>query len=224
MKTDIIPITDDALFASRIRPFIVDMMQVLEAYDNLRPADHPYRFHMHSKRVAENTRLMARHLGMDDAQAETLYWAAWPHDIGKMRLPVDLWDSEGKPSKQVKAARRSHTLTGVRMIEENFSDVLDHPFIALLCQIMLRHHEAMDGSGYLGLKGDDLSLPVQIVAAVDAFDGWSCWRPHYGERDISPEGVIKRMRKEKKGQFKPDMVDALEALVKKEALCLPSQR
>ena len=215
--------TNDPLFNDRIRPFIVDHMQILEAYDNLRPKGHPYAFHTHSKRVAENARIVALELGWEEEKADNLYWAAWPHDIGKMRLPVDLWDSKDKPGKQIKAARRSHTLTGVRIIEEHFNDCLDHPFIQLMSEVMLRHHEALDGSGYLGMKKQDLSLPVQIVALVDAFDGWSCWRPHFGKRDISPAGVLKRMRVEKKGQFDPKLVDILDILQARGDLWTPSK-
>lgn len=215
-------ILDDPLFEGRLKPFILDHIEILEAYDNLRPEGHPYAFHEHSRRVADNAKLLALKLGADEAKAEILYWATLPHDIGKMRLPVDLWDSERKPTKQMKAARRAHTLTGFRMVEETFNDIPDHPFMKLMAEIMLRHHETMDGSGYLGLSGDELTLPVQIVACVDAFDGWSCWRPHFKDRDITPTGVIKRMRVEKKGHFNPDLINALEELTKEEALCVPS--
>ncbi len=55
----------------------------------------------------------------------------------------------------------------------------------------------MDGNGTQKISGDRLSLPVRLVAIVEAYDGWRIWRPHYGDRDISPPGVLKRMRDEK---------------------------
>ena len=222
MDKNIPIITNDSVFTGRIGPFISAHIDVLEAYDKLRPEGHPYEFHLHSRRVADNAKALALALGWSEDEAISLYWATLAHDFGKMRLPVDLWDSEGKPTPQIKAARRSHTLTGFRFIEEEFNDIAHHPFIAFMAEITLRHHEFIDGSGYLGLKGDEMSLPVRIVSIVDAFDGWSTWRPHFKDRDISPQGVITRMRTEKAGKFDEEIMDVFEKLVlESDKLCFP---
>jgi HD-GYP domain-containing protein (c-di-GMP phosphodiesterase class II) len=63
--------------------------------------------------------------------------------------------------------------------------------------IMLNHHEQMDGKGYRGLSADALSLPVRLACIVESYDGYAIPRPHFGDRDISPEGVLARMRDEK---------------------------
>ena len=63
--------------------------------------------------------------------------------------------------------------------------------------IMLNHHEQQDGGGFLGKSGDQLSTPVRLACIVESFDGYSIARPHFGDRDISVEGVLKRMRDEK---------------------------
>ena len=66
-----------------------------------------------------------------------------------------------------------------------------------MIDIMVHHHENMDGSGTHGITADQISQPVRLTAIVEAYDGYRIWRPHFGDRDISPAGVLKRMRKEK---------------------------
>lgn len=184
----------------RIRVFIEEHMESLKSYDKQRPADAKYIFHEHAKRVADNIKKTCLHMGLDNLTAENMYWAALPHDIGKLKLPVEIWDSEKKPSDELKQKRRSHTDRGAEMVKDELDDI-DHPFIDLMLDIILNHHEQMNGQGYHGLTGDQLSNPVRLTAIVEAYDGWRIWRPHYGDRDITVPGVLKRMREEKGPDF-----------------------
>lgn len=178
------------------KPFIETQLSELKAYDIQRPEGHTYIFHEHAERVAENVKRTCVYLGLGDNVAENMYWAVLPHDIGKKLLPVDIWDQEEKPSGDVKKFRRTHTLLGAQIVDELLPDV-HHPFKDLMRDIMVHHHEQMDGNGTQGIDGKDLSMPVRLCAIVEAYDGWRIWRPHYGGRDISPPGVLKRMREEK---------------------------
>jgi len=187
---------DDADIGVRIKGFIETQMAELTGYDQERPDGHTYIFHEHAARVAENVKRTCLHMGLGELVAENMYWAVLPHDIGKKMLPVDIWDQEEKPTGQMKAFRRTHTLLGAQIAEELLHDI-DHPFKDLMIDIMCHHHEQMDGNGTLGVQGEDLSLPVRLCAIVEAYDGWRIWRPHYGTRDISPPGVLARMREEK---------------------------
>lgn len=178
------------------KPFILDEMAKLKAYDAERPDGITYVFHEHAERVAENMRRTCRALGLDERTVNNLYWAILPHDIGKRLLPPEIWDQEEKPSGAVKKLRRTHTLLGVQIVRETFPDI-SHPFKDLMCEIMRYHHEQMDGQGTHGVAGDMLSAPVRLAAIVEAYDGYRIWRPHFGGRDITPPGVLKRMREEK---------------------------
>jgi len=134
------------------------------------------------------------------------------HDIGKCQLPVEIWDKEEKPSAADKKFRRTHTILGAQKVDEYFGDI-DHPFKDLMKDIMLYHHEQMDEDGSLGKDAAKLSAPVRLAAIVEAYDGWRIWRPHYGDRDISPAGVLKRMREEKgTAIFDMDLFAAFEAM------------
>ncbi|MFP4312896.1 MAG: HD-GYP domain-containing protein [Alphaproteobacteria bacterium] len=190
----------DEICQTRFKPFIKAELANLRAYDDERPEGKTYIFHQHAARVAKDVKKTALALGQSDIVANNLYWAVLPHDIGKRQLPINMWDSEEKPTGTIKKIRRTHTLLGVQIVEELFPDI-SHPFKDLMLDIMARHHEQMDGNGTLGFKGEELSLPVRLTAIVEAYDGYRIWRPHFGDRDISPPGVIKRMREEKGAQI-----------------------
>jgi putative nucleotidyltransferase with HDIG domain len=189
------------------KKFIERQMQYLAEYDSRRPVGHTYEFHLHSYRVAELIKNLARLNGRSDDYCEALYWATLPHDIGKTALPIDIWDMDDKPSDEIKDERRTHTSKGVEIIRAEYADKCESdPFLKLLLDIMENHHEHLDGSGYLGKTANDLSIEVQMVCICDAFDGYSISRPHFKARDLSPQAVIDRMNIEKNGQYNPDLL------------------
>ena len=178
------------------KPFILNELEALKAYDTRRPEDITYVFHEHAERVSQNMKKTCLHMGLGEKVANNMYWALLPHDIGKKNLPLDIWDTEEKPDAQLKKFRRTHTLIGAQIVQELFPDI-NHPFKTLMMDIMIHHHEQMDGNGTHGVQADKLSAPVRLAAIVEAYDGWRIWRPHYGDRDISIPGVLERMREEK---------------------------
>lgn len=202
----------DETCQSVFKPFILEQMTELENYDGQRPEGHTYIFHEHAYRVAENVKKTCVHIGLGDVVAENMYWAVLPHDIGKKNLPLDIWDKEEKPTSEEKAFRRTHTLLGAQIVQEYFPDI-DHPFKDLMVDIMVNHHEQMDGKGTHNVPGAQLSMPVRLASIVEAYDGWRIWRPHYDDRDTSPAGVIKRMREEKGADvFDLELLEAFIAM------------
>jgi HD-GYP domain-containing protein (c-di-GMP phosphodiesterase class II) len=186
----------DELCQTVFKPFIEGELTRLKAYDGERPDDITYIFHEHAERVATNIRRTCLALGLGEVVANNMFWAVMPHDIGKRLLPLDIWDQEEKPDGRVKTFRRTHTLLGAQIVQETFPDI-EHPFKDLMMDLMCNHHEQMDGNGTHGLSGNALSLPVRLTAIVEAYDGYRIWRPHFGTRDISPPGVLARMRDDK---------------------------
>lgn len=217
-NTDIPELDDFA--ESKCLPFIQREMEKLAEYDNRRPPNHPYEFHLHSQRVAQDMKNFCLYLGGTPAQARTLYWATLIHDIGKRVMPIELWDTADgeKPTAAMKETRRQHTILGVmQVLEKAFPDKMDHPFLALTRAIMIDHHVANDGTGFPKDKTwKHLSLPVKMVILCDSFDGWQVWRPHFQDRDVSTCGVLKRMNTEKNSNFEEDLLAAYTAYKKQQ--------
>ncbi len=199
----------DPVCQTRFKPFIVEQLQNLKTYDGLRPKDTSYIFYDHALRVAKDVREVCLYAGLPPHAGENLYQAVLIHDIGKTALPHDIWDIHEKPSDGLKKQRRTHTTLGANQFKDNFKDI-DHPFKTLAYDIILNHHEQMDGGGTHGLEADKISIPVRLAAIVEAFDGWSVTRPHFGDRDVSVVSVLNRMRTEKMHMFDPDLFDVFE--------------
>jgi len=194
----------DEICQKTFKPFIARELEHLKAYDDQRPDDITYIFHEHAQRVAHDMKATCLHMGLDHKVATNMYWAVLPHDIGKSRLPLEVWDSEEKPTEKIKQYRRTHTLLGAQIVQEYFHDI-EHPFKDLIIAIMAYHHEQLDGNGTHHITGVELAPPVRLAAIVEAFDGWRIWRPHFKDdrRDTSIPGVLKRMRFDKG----PDIFD-----------------
>ncbi|HEY8963893.1 MAG TPA: HD domain-containing protein [Alphaproteobacteria bacterium] len=190
--------------------FIQDELHQLEEYDAQRPAGHPYAFHEHVQRVANAMRDLAT--AMNHPQVEELYLASLAHDAGKRLLPVGIWDTDGKPSDKIRKQRRRHTTLGVKIVDDTFGKDNHDPFLDLLRDLMQNHHEAINGTGWLGKEYDDLSLEARMLCVCDAFDGYSVWRPHFKDRDISPKAVIHRMEIEKEGQFDAEILNIFKKI------------
>jgi HD-GYP domain-containing protein (c-di-GMP phosphodiesterase class II) len=187
--------------------FIEGQLLELRDYDALRPKGHVYEFDTHSQRVAYLMDIFAQYLGWGDEMANMLYWATLPHDIGKKSLPVHIWDSVEKPTKEEKSLRRTHVAEGLKIIKDELSDeALETSFARILLEIMENHHEALDGSGLFGKSADHIQLLSRMSAICDSFDGWGVERPHFGDRDISINGVLTRMETEKQGQFDEELL------------------
>jgi HD-GYP domain-containing protein (c-di-GMP phosphodiesterase class II) len=202
-------LNDKSPVTRAIKTFIESSLLALKEYDERRrewvkenlPGHYrtTYWFYEHSRRAAKNIHKTALHIGLSPRAAQNLHDAMLAHDFGKLQLPVDLWDMIDKPGDDIKKKRRRHTELGVQMVRDALP--YEHPFIDLMVDIMLNHHEQMDGNGYRGIAGSQLSKPVRLASIVEAYDGWRTWRPHYGGRDITAAGVIERMRNEKAAAF-----------------------
>lgn len=195
----------DPFCRARIKPFIDAQLELLRKCDDARvarqrqnPDNIPpitYRFYEHALRVADDVAQFCSALGLPENVQENMRLAMMAHDIGKHTMPIEIWDMTEKPEDAVKRMRRAHTERGVALVRAAFTGE-DHPFIDLMTDIIAHHHEHMDGSGYLGLGADSLSLPVRVACIVESYDGYTIPRAHFDGRDVAPGAVIEKMRNE----------------------------
>lgn len=158
----------------------------------------------HLDRVADHCVVIARKLGLDAQDIQTLRDAARLHDLGKIGIPDEVLQKKGSLNDQEWALMRKHPEIGESIIKPIRS--LNH-----LCDIVRHHHEKLDGSGYPdGLKAGDISPLVRITTIADIFDALTSERP-YRDR-MSPTQACDELRK-MGGKIDQDVVEALaEAL------------
>jgi len=150
---------------------VANMRSTLGALVSAMEAKDPYT-RQHSRRVTNFSVLTAQIMGLGLEQIESLRFAAYLHDIGKIGVKdyVLLKDSELSPEEFEHIKR--HPVIGESIIK-------DMDLTEAERSIIRHHHERWDGSGYPdGIAGQEIPLLARIVAVADAFDAMTSDRPY----------------------------------------------
>lgn len=140
----------------------------------------------HSINVCTLALNFARFLGMADEELHELGMAALLHDIGEVRVPLDIIHKEGLLNSQEKSLMESHTTHGAEILR-NSEDI---PSSAI--EVALSHHERCNGKGYpAGLVSDRITQFAKIVAIIDVYD--SVTTPLSYRKGISSTEALKNM-------------------------------
>lgn len=184
------------------------MMSTIHALASAVDAKDEYT-HDHAGRVAQLSVSTARELGVDDQQTlREVELAGLLHDIGKIGIPDRILSKPQELTTEEFAVMRSHVTIGARIVEhvpglEGVADAIRH------------HHERFDGVGYPdGLSGKEIPLASRLIAAADTFDALTSDRPYRKAGTLA--GAIYEMRRCRRTQLDPDVVDSLEVVVLRE--------
>jgi HD-GYP domain-containing protein (c-di-GMP phosphodiesterase class II) len=152
----------------------------------------------HSRRVAALSIFLGQLVGYKGRQLRDLYVAALLHDIGKISVPSSLLLKDGPLTGNEQQALASHPIISARILK-NFKE-LNH-----LSEMVLYHHERMDGSGYPeGLSGERIPEQSRIIAVVDVFEALVGERPY--RESITPAEAFDMMRKMPLDQDKVELL------------------
>jgi putative two-component system response regulator len=126
----------------------------------------------HQWRVSLIATEIAREMGMDAPRIEGLRLGAMVHDIGKIYVPVDILTRPGRLSDIEFSLIKTHPQVG--------GDIMQHVhFPWPVTEMILQHHERLDGSGYpRGLKGDEILLEARVIAVADVIEAMASHRPY----------------------------------------------
>ena len=159
----------------------------------------------HSVRVSEYSVLIAKRLGFDDVQCETLRKTALLHDIGKIGVPDRVLNKPSRLDDEEYAIMKSHVVKGAEILKK-------FTLIDNVQEGALYHHERYDGKGYVhGLKGEEIPLNARIIGIADAFDAMTANRVYRKKLDF--EFVLGELKKGRGTQFDPKLVDIMLALI-----------
>lgn len=180
-------------------------MAILNEFIDLRREKITLDLLLHGNRVAELSALIAAGMGLSTIDCIDVTRAANLHDIGKIYIPERILNKPGALTK------------------EEFREIQQHPVYSLdivkqieplkkYARIVMLHHEHYDGSGYFGVKGNDIPLLSRIITVADCYDAMTNDRPY--KKTCTPEEAIKEMVKEAKYKYDPKIFGVFLRVIK----------
>ncbi|MGE3334503.1 MAG: HD domain-containing phosphohydrolase [Rhodospirillaceae bacterium] len=159
----------------------------------------------HQSRVSELAVRIAQKLGWDHARTEGLRLGALIHDIGKIYVPAEILNRPGRLTPGEFSVIQSHPEVGAEILSG-----IKFPWP--IQEMILQHHERVDGTGYpRGLKGDEILPEAKILAVADVVEAITSHRPYRPGRGIE---VAKQELTDHRGTaYAPDTVDACLAVI-----------
>jgi HD-GYP domain-containing protein (c-di-GMP phosphodiesterase class II) len=159
----------------------------------------------HMQRVSSLTRAIAEEIGLPEQQIEEAYMAAAIHDIGKISLPAEILAKPIPLSDIERSLIQAHPQAG-------YDILVGIEFPWPLAEIVLQHHERMDGSGYpQGLSGDSILEAARIIGVADVVETMSSHRPYRPSLGI--DKALEEITKNRGVLYDPPVVDACLKLV-----------
>jgi PAS domain S-box-containing protein/putative nucleotidyltransferase with HDIG domain len=154
----------------------------------------------HQRRVAQLACAIAEEMGFTPEQVEVVQVAGLLHDIGKLSLPQELLNKPGKLTDAEFQLIKTHSQTGCDMLKP-----VEFPWP--IADIVVQHHERMNGSGYpSGIKEDELLIEARILGVADVVEAMNSYRPYR-----APLGIDKALGQISRNRgilYDPRVVDA----------------
>jgi PAS domain S-box-containing protein/putative nucleotidyltransferase with HDIG domain len=158
----------------------------------------------HQRRVTILACAMAEEMGLTEEQFDGLRMAGLVHDIGKFSVPVEILNKPGRISEIEFNIIKVHPQAGYNILKK-----IEFPWP--VAQIVLQHHERLDGSGYpQGLKNGGIMLEAKILAVADVVEAMASHRPY--RPALSIEVALEEIAKNRGILYDPDVADVCSRL------------
>jgi PAS domain S-box-containing protein/putative nucleotidyltransferase with HDIG domain len=154
----------------------------------------------HQRRVALLACAIAKELNLPDKLIDGLRLAAVVHDIGKIYVPAEILSKPGKITGIEFSLIKTHPKVGFDVLK-----TIEFPWP--VAQIVLQHHERLNGKGYpVGLAAEEILLEAKILSVADVVEAMSSHRPYRPAlgRNLALEEIIQQSGV----AYDPDVVDA----------------
>lgn len=126
----------------------------------------------HQSRVSQLAVAIAQKMGLPLDQIDGIRLGAMIHDLGKISVPAEILSRPGRLTEIEFMLVKKHPEVGADILRQ-----VEFPWPVM--DIILQHHERLDGSGYpRGLRGDAILLGARIVAVADVVEAMASHRPY----------------------------------------------
>ena len=163
----------------------------------------------HCERVRDISMTIGKHMGLGHLEMHDLEFASILHDIGKIGIPSEILNKEGKLTEEEYEIIKSHP----QIAYDILSDV---EFLGTSREVIYEHHERVDGLGYpRRLMEDQISLSGKILSVADAYDAMTSVRP-YRKEPLTTAEAIHQLQAGKGVQFDAEVVDVFVDFLRQE--------
>ena len=154
----------------------------------------------HERRVAQLAVAIARDMGLSERQIEGIHFGALIHDLGKIQTPAEILSKPGRLSAIQFELIKTHPQVGFDIIKDMW-------FPWPIAQMVLQHHERLDGSGYpAGLKGEQILIESRILTVADVAEAMFSHRPY--RPAVGIEAALAHIVERRGTWYDPAAVDA----------------
>lgn len=154
----------------------------------------------HERRVAKLAKAIATKMNLDPETIDIIQIAATIHDIGKIYIPAEILSKPGPLSKDEYNLVKTHPRAAYDILK-----TVDFPWS--IAEIVLQHHEKIDGSGYpASLSGDDILLEAKIIAVADLVEAMTSHRPYRPSTGL--DKALKEISEKRGSLYDAAVVDA----------------
>jgi PAS domain S-box-containing protein/putative nucleotidyltransferase with HDIG domain len=158
----------------------------------------------HQRRVTILACAIAEQMGLTEERFDGLRLAGLIHDIGKITVPIEILNKPGRISETEFNIIKMHPQAGYNLLKE-----IEFPWP--VAQIVLQHHERLDGSGYpQGLKNGGIMQEAKILAVADVVEAMASHRPYRPSLGI--DAALGELTKNRGILYDPEVVDVCQRL------------
>jgi putative nucleotidyltransferase with HDIG domain len=162
----------------------------------------------HSMRVGEYSIALGKRLKLSQKKLENLKMAAILHDIGKIGIEDSILNKPGKLTEEEFEKIKQHPENGAKIIQ-------DIEFLKEAADILIGHHEKMDGTGYpMGKKQSEIRTESAILGIADVYDALTSDRPY--RKAMTVEQAFDIIEEGKGKHFDAHLADEFMDMIKEQ--------
>ena len=189
------------------------MLATVEAVSAMVELRDPYTAG-HERRVGELAAAIGTEMGLPETTVTGLRMIGFVHDIGKISVPAEILSKPGRLTPIEFEIIKNHPRSGYDILKG-----VEFPWP--LPEVILQHHERLDGSGYpQGLKGEEIIPEARIMAVADVVEAMSSHRPY--RPGLGIDKALEEIELNRGRFYDPDVADACLRLFREKAYLLPS--